>query len=65
MPRFSPSRKNMSDLPTALAIVIVIDELGKIKDKWNKKSYAYDESKIARKLSKDIYKISSSYNQNK
>lgn len=38
MPRFSPSRKNMPDLPTALAIVIVIDELGKIKDKWNKKA---------------------------
>lgn len=64
MPCFRPSRKNISDLPTDLANVIVIDELDKIKDKWEK-SYAYDESKIARKLSKDIYKIFSSYNQNK
>lgn len=45
--------------------VKVIDELGKIKDSWNKKSYGANEKSIARKLSKDIYTISSIYNKDK
>lgn len=45
--------------------VKVIDELGKIKDSWNKKNYGTNEKTIARKLSKDIYTISSIYNSDK
>lgn len=45
--------------------VKVIDELGKIKDSWNKKSYGSNEKNIARKLSKDIYTISSILNKDK